>query len=324
MFGYINVNASELKVREFVRYRAFYCGLCRSLKERCGLGSRAVLSYDMTFLAILLSSLYEPKVSVRICRCAAHPLKKHKELRSEYTDYAADMNVLASWFLASDKIQDARETGFLDAHHMPNVPGAADLAAGGSLKAVLLPAMKRIRSQYPEKVRNIESYIGQLRNLELSAKEQGFPDYHGDPVDPDSFLTNKDAAYYQLLEKACSLNGMITAEFFAVREDMWTRDLREIGYHLGRFIYLMDAFEDIERDIRQENFNPLLPLYQEDTGNFSSACLDYMNIAMASCAAAFERLPLLKDAEILRNIIYAGVFSKYNAICRKRQKNKGE
>lgn len=324
MFGYVNVNASELKVREFVRYRAFYCGLCRSLKEGCGIASRAVLSYDMTFLAILLASLYEPKVSVRICRCAAHPLKKHKELRSEYTDYAADMNVLASWFLASDKIQDAKETGFLNAHKKPNLSGAADLAAGGSMKAALIPAMKRIRRQYPDKVQKVEDLIGQLRKLELSAKEQGFPEYIGQPVDPDSFLTDKDAAYYQLLEKACSLNGMIIAELFAVREDIWARDLREIGFHLGRFIYLMDAFEDIERDIRQENFNPLLPLYQQDTGNFSSACLDYMNIAMASCAAAFERLPLLKDAEILRNIIYAGVFSKYNAICRKRQKNKGE
>ena len=59
MFGYIGINRQELKVRELERYRAFYCGLCDTLRTRYGLGGQMTLTYDMTFLIILLSSLYE-------------------------------------------------------------------------------------------------------------------------------------------------------------------------------------------------------------------------------------------------------------------------
>ena len=39
---------------------------------------------------------------------------------------------------------------------------------------------------------------------------------------------------------------------------------------------------------------------------------------MSECARAFERLPIVKDAEILRNIIYAGVWTKFSERLSKR------
>ena len=61
MFGYVTIHRPELKIKDEQRYRAFYCGLCRSLRDRYGRSGQTTLSYDMTFLAMLLSALYEPE-----------------------------------------------------------------------------------------------------------------------------------------------------------------------------------------------------------------------------------------------------------------------
>lgn len=108
MFGYVVVNKPELKFREFDVYRAYYCGLCHSLSKRHGLSGQLTLSYDMTFLVILLSSLYEPEHSVTSKRCIVHPLKRQNIISSEFTDYVADMNVILSYFKCLDDWHDDR------------------------------------------------------------------------------------------------------------------------------------------------------------------------------------------------------------------------
>ena len=108
MFGYVVVNKPELKFREFDVYRAYYCGLCHSLSKRHGLSGQLTLSYDMTFLVILLSSLYEPEHSVTSKRCIVHPLKRQSIISSEFTDYVADMNVILSYFKCLDDWHDDR------------------------------------------------------------------------------------------------------------------------------------------------------------------------------------------------------------------------
>ena len=93
MFGYIIVNKQELKFREFDVYQSYYCGLCQSLKERFGRRGQLTLSYDMTFVALLLSALYDEPVESSTCKCVAHPFEAHATNRSVFTDYAADMNL---------------------------------------------------------------------------------------------------------------------------------------------------------------------------------------------------------------------------------------
>ena len=76
MFGYITICRPELKVKEYDTYRTYYCGLCHSLKERYGQVPRLTLSFDMTFLAILLSGLYEEENRQSCGRCLLHPMQK--------------------------------------------------------------------------------------------------------------------------------------------------------------------------------------------------------------------------------------------------------
>ena len=94
MFGYIMINKPEIKYKDYDLYRSFYCGLCRELKEKFGLAGQLSLSYDLTFVILLLNGLYETPAHKGTTRCILHPLCKHVVRRNEITEYAADMNIL--------------------------------------------------------------------------------------------------------------------------------------------------------------------------------------------------------------------------------------
>ena len=100
MFGYVVTNKKELKIREFELYRSFYCGLCREIRTHYGQLGRMVLSNDMTFLTVLLSSLYEPKEERGSANCPLHPVRKRDYIHSDVTAYAADMNLLLAYWKA--------------------------------------------------------------------------------------------------------------------------------------------------------------------------------------------------------------------------------
>lgn len=109
MFGYVTANKPELKMREFARYKGFYCGLCRRLRKNYGLSGQMTLTYDMTFLIILLSSLYEPETQERRKRCLVHPGRRQFMLYNEISDYAAAMNVLLSHDHLADNWRDEKK-----------------------------------------------------------------------------------------------------------------------------------------------------------------------------------------------------------------------
>ena len=87
MFGYVKTATSELRLREWECYRAYYCGLCQSLLKRYGAMGQITLSYDMTFAAMLLSSLYEPDTDSSKCACVAHPFERHPFVKNVVIDY---------------------------------------------------------------------------------------------------------------------------------------------------------------------------------------------------------------------------------------------
>ncbi len=273
MFGYIAINEPELKVREYRAYRASYCGLCRSLKKRYGRIGQLTLSYDMTFLALLLTSLYEPKTVAGRSRCLAHPAQKHPYRQNPYFDYAADMEVLLAYYKCMDDWRDDRRFSRL-------------LFAG-----VLRPKMKKVYALYGEKAERISRLLGKLSEGE----ERNLQD----------------------IDKMAGFFGGIMAELFVCRADMWEEKLRRMGFYFGKFIYLMDAYEDVEEDLRKGRYNPLASLYGRET--FEQDCMQILKMMMARAAQAFELLPVLKDAELLRNILYAGVWVRYGQIRRGRK-----
>ena len=226
MFGYIAINKAEMKFKDYDVYQAYYCGLCRRLKECYGKRGQLTLSYDMTFLIVLLTGLYEPKTIAGETRCIAHPLEKHPTKINEYTDYAASMNLILSYYKCKDDWTDERKKkGYIAAK-------------------ALEPKIKKIESNYPEKVRLIHSKLEEINQYEKKGE------------------TN--------LDLMAGLFGDIMAEIFAWEPDAWELSLRKIGFFLGKFIYLMDAYEDVEKDIGNNSYNPLKKHFCKKLQNSSS------------------------------------------------------
>ena len=109
MFGYIVMNKPEIKFKDFDLYRSFYCGLCRELKSKYGISGQISLTYDMTFVVILLSALYEPHTQKGSTRCIIHPVCKQPVRRNIVTEYAADMNVLLTYYKCRDDWEDEKK-----------------------------------------------------------------------------------------------------------------------------------------------------------------------------------------------------------------------
>ena len=278
MFGYIAINKAEMKFKDYDVYQAYYCGLCRRLKECYGKRGQLTLSYDMTFLIVLLTGLYEPKTITGEIRCIAHPLEKHPTKINEYTDYAASMNLILSYYKCKDDWTDERKKkGYIAAK-------------------ALEPKIKKIESNYPEKVRLIRSKLGEINQYEKKGE------------------TN--------LDLMAGLFGDIMAEIFAWEPDAWELSLRKIGFFLGKFIYLMDAYEDIDDDLKNHNYNPLKNIYTKP--EFEDMIHQILMMMMAECSKAFEQLPLIDDIDILRNVLYSGVWYRYEQVREKREKEKEE
>lgn len=273
MFGYITVNREELKVREVRQYQSWYCGLCHALHERHGRAGQITLTYDMTFLVILLSGLYDQPLHEKRGRCITHPLKRHEMRWNKHSAYGADMNVLLAYYnLLDDWQDDGKRSRLL----------AAKALAG---------RCRRVERKYPRQSRAVREYIGKLAECEHSRSED--------------------------MELAACLTGRMLAEIFVCEEDMWADDLRQMGFFLGKFIYLMDAYEDVEKDMKSGSYNPLIALSGRE--DFDGECQKMLMMQMAECCRAFERLPVIEDVGILRNILYSGVWTRFAAIYNKRQ-----
>ena len=109
MFGYVVMNRPEIKFKDYDLYRSFYCGLCRELRERYGISGQITLTYDMTFVILLLSGLYEPPTKKGTSRCMVHPVRKQPVRKNKVTEYAADMNVFLAYYKCVDDWKDEKK-----------------------------------------------------------------------------------------------------------------------------------------------------------------------------------------------------------------------
>lgn len=278
MLGVMTIRKDELKFREFDQYRGYYCGLCRSIGKRCGSVCRLALSYEMTFLAMLLTSLYEPDTTRKMRRCALHPVSKRLMLANRAIDYCADLSALISYYDLRDGWEDERRMD--------------RLAESALLKKAAMQAGERL----PRQKEAVARYVNALHEIEQKNDQN--------------------------LDAAANLTGEMLAELYVMQEDVYAKDLRELGYYLGKFIYLCDSYEDIERDVKKKNYNPLIERYANET--FVSDCEQMFSDMMARAALAFERLPLLEDAEIMRNILYSGIWQRFEIASERRKAKKEE
>jgi hypothetical protein len=124
------------------------------------------------------------------------------------------------------------------------------------------------------------------------------------------------------IDVVAGLTGEMLGELLAWRQDEWYGELKTLGFYLGKFIYLMDAYEDREKDEKKDSYNPLRYLKTENEQEYETLCRLMMTSMLSECAKSFERLPILLHADLLRNILYSGVWSKYEYLQLKNKKRK--
>lgn len=262
IFGYVICNKNGLSKEEIDRYQSVYCGLCRSLGKQFGQLERMSLSYDMTFVALFLSALYEPEEKQEKIHCPVHPFKKREALENEYIDYAASMSIALTYYKCLDDWNDEKKK------------------LSYQCSKYLQKKYEEVEKKYPRQCRCIKESIEQLTEIEKS---------------PDS-----------IPDDAVNCNGKMLTELFVYQEDFWSGSLRNFGYELGRFIYLMDAAMDYEEDQKKGNYNPLVRL-----GISPKDAKPIMMNAIGNASKEFESLPIVQDAHLIRNILYGGVWQKY-------------
>lgn len=264
MFGYVKIYKNELKVKEYDLFKAYYCGLCKTLKKNFGFASRMGLSYDLTFLSLILSSVYEEEEKVESCVCMANPLKKKPVMLSnKYMEYSAVANVILTYFKVLDDIKD---------NH--------------SLKSILfypfmLPAIHKARKKQPKVYSSVKEHMNKLSSLEKERCSE-----------PDA-LANEF--------------GFLTSCVFAggiVNDEKILRILEHMGYLLGRYIYLLDACDDYEKDKEKNTFNVLCT---ENCKITKAELLDSLEFTLSEVASAYSLLDIKKNKPILDNIIYLGL-----------------
>ena len=278
MFGYVRPLREEMKVRDWELWRQHYCGLCRCLGKRYGLKARFLLSYDMTFLYSLLS-MKERQKPPKKCWCPAGVVcRKACSEEDPAMLYAADLTVLLTWW----KLQDERKDGrFL--HRW----------GAGALLLLFRRAYRRAEKRQPEFAAVVQQQLQLLQELEQARS--------------DSIDRTADA--FAVILKSC-------AEWW--KNPGEKRAAGQLLYHVGRYVYLADALDDLREDCRKDRYNPLRYRFRTENGALlpedKSYLLEILDASVDMAASAFELLERTRCGAVPENIIYYGLPAVLKAV----------
>ena len=284
MFGYIKPHKPEMKVKEFDTFQSVYCGLCKQLRRSYGPFASLTLSYDFTFMAVVGLSMEENCTGFTKCFCPGNPLKRKACVQeSETMRYCASAAMLMLYYKVKDNLHDA-----------PFFKKAAPL--------FLLPfaalAKNKAKKAYPEADRILSDTMREQAKLERANTKS--IDRAADPT-------------ATALAKLC--------ESFSADERQKVI-LNRFGYLVGRYVYFMDALDDLEEDEKRGGYNPFLA---SADGNLTKdaqylRAQQIINLTIGEIARAYELLDRRRYIPILDNIIYEGFKEQLQVILLKKEK----
>lgn len=286
MFGYVTPCIQELKVKDYYKFKSYYCGLCKSLKNNYGEIPRFSLNYDMTFLAIFIDSLSHEENEFEKCFCAVHPLKKNLILKNNQAlNYAAFCNLVLFYYKVLDDYNDEK-----------------------NLKTILIshlfkPYVKNISLD----LKPIEEYIkSSLKNL-----------YHMEN-------SKEKFSLDQLSEPFADLTGFLISDYF--KKETFKQEVYWFGYNLGKWIYIIDAFDDLEMDMKKGRFNAINHCLNHNNMcfyEFSKEIESRIEFTLVTCANTclnyIKTLPINKNKPLLENILIMGLMEKMDKVFKRSE-----
>lgn len=274
MLGYIRTDTPELRVRDYECYRALYCGLCRQMGTCTGQCSRMTLSYDFVFLAAVRMALTGEVPKFHKKRCLVHPFKKRNSAFDSPTlDYCANASALLVYWKNRDDLADEK--------------GLRKLRAR-LLSPVLFGAYRKAKKRFPDLDRSVQRRLTALADYE------------------------KDVAAHVGADEPAVLFGELLSDILSYGlEGANARIAASVGFAIGRWIYLVDAADDFESDLKKHRFNPYRSLFESGIGTAEAESVRAALIQLLSQAeAAYALLPPHPTEElraIIDNILYLGL-----------------
>lgn len=295
MFGYVRPQKSELLVREYEQYKGIYCSLCRQLGKSYGAAARLTLSYDCTFYAMLLLSLNPECPGFHTGRCMVNPLKKCSYCNAGENELvmASALSVLMTYHKIRDDIADSGFFGKL---------------RGYLLLPIASGARKKAARDFPE----LDSIVSDAMKRQEEAERNESPgiDLCADPT----------------ANMLCHVFELAAGEEDASKNTQ-ARVLNQIGYYLGRWVYLIDAADDMEKDLKSKSFNPFVLQFQlnqnsteADLGLAREKANQVLNMTLSRLIAAFHILEVKHFSPILENIIERGLSAIQKELLFKEEK----
>ena len=270
MFGYIRPYRPYLREYEYEIYRGFYCGLCKDLGKNYGQIFRFFLSYDFTFLSLMCCSLSGNESIMKRQHCIAHPVKKrYCVCCGNDFDYTSAAAVISVYHKVCDEIADR---------------GAVSGLFFRLLRKVMTKAYKKAARKLPVVAERVEYYMKMQGEIEQSR------------------CTSIDMA----CEPTAQIMSVITENITDSSDQERRKHLNRFGYHLGRFIYIADAHDDLEKDIKHHNYNPL-SLNYENIDSAKEFAVQNINMSLGQAAEAYLKCGFSKFRDILDNVVYLGL-----------------
>ena len=275
MFGYVRPALDRLDEVQRDAYQSAYCGLCHALGRRHGFLARFTLQYDFTFLAILLAAGETEDRSLCL-RCPAHPLRKPRPcLNGAWLDAAADQSMILTWYKLCDDVDDR---------------GAITGLPYRFLRSLYRRAYRRAAAAQPEFDAQVREGLTRLRQLERECSPE-------------------------LDRAADAFAGILASASAAFPEgSLIRRTLGELLYHLGRWIYLMDAWDDLEEDKNHGRYNPLDARFQgralEEKEYLNTTAVHSVRLA----GAAANLMELGSWSSVVENVLYLGLPAVQSAV----------
>lgn len=304
MFGYILPDKGELKVKEYEIYGAYYCGICKSLGRRLGQLPRMVLNYDFVFLAVLLSALEEERELLEAEHCVLHHVKKKAIAYGQWAiDYAGDITLMMAYYKLLDDVRD-------------------DKSKKAKMLAVSLkPAMTKVSDKIEDLCKLTDEKLDELSVLEESKSGE-----------LDRVMEPFAEIMKQVFSKALQKKDSYMMHVEQSRENICDNKqklLGHIGYHIGKWVYLMDAFEDIEENLEKGTYNPLLYRFEydkkrESISQFRERIKDTVSFNLihylAEISNAMDLLDIKKNKGIVENIVYFGLRKRTEQVLNNEKK----
>ena len=276
MFGYVRVDKPNILIKDFATYKAYYCGLCKSISAKyCNQLMRLGVNYDIAFLSMLAHNYEDVEPSFKDTRCFVHPIgpKFPVVVNDRVQERIVDINTVLGYYKVCD---DRRDKGGL---------------RYSAVKSALKPAYKKAAAALPELDAALKKCFSELEALEQAGSD-----------DLDA-LAQTSADMLVAVGRAAT--------------DAFDEDFRVLAENLGRWIYVVDAYDDMAKDLKQNSFNPFTvkgSLSGEEEAELAAAVKERLYGYIREIRAAYDRMRIVYSEGPLSNVIYLGLRQKTDEV----------